>query len=70
MIEHDPIPDDVPVPDAIEQIRPVTESADLESLDIDERVPVDDGALSLESNESDWQEQREVVEDPDPDEIR
>ena len=41
MIEHDPIPDDVPVPDAIEQIRPVTESAELESLDIDERVPVE-----------------------------
>ncbi|MEZ0358134.1 hypothetical protein CRM90_19385 [Mycobacterium sp. ENV421] len=70
MIEHDPIPDDVPVPDAIEQIRPATESADLESLDIDERVPVDDGAPPLESNELDWQDQREVVEDPDPDEIR
>ncbi|WP_431233297.1 hypothetical protein ACQ856_00600 [Mycolicibacterium psychrotolerans] len=70
MIEHDPIPDDVPVPDAVEQIRPVTESADLESLDIGERLPVDDSTPPLESNELDWQDQRQVVEDPDPDEIR
>lgn len=70
MIEHDPIPDDVPVPDAIEQIRPATESADVESLDAGERVPLDDGTAPLESNELDWQEQRQVVEDPDPDEIR
>ncbi|QEN15601.1 hypothetical protein ACRDU6_25540 [Mycolicibacterium sp. ELW1] len=70
MIERDPIPDDVPVSDAIEQIQPATQSADLESLDIDERVPLDDGPPPLESNELDWQEQRQVVEDPDPDEIR
>ena len=43
---------------------------DLGSVDPDERAPADDGAPPLESNESDWQEQRQVVEDPDEDEIR
>ncbi|GAA2778569.1 hypothetical protein GCM10010533_16100 [Mycolicibacterium pallens] len=70
MIERDSIPDDVPVPDAVEQNRSVAESADLESVDPAERVPIDDGSAPLESNELDWQEQRQVVEDPDPDEFR
>ena len=70
MIEHDPIPDDVPVPDAVEQNRLVTESADLNRVDPDERVPIDDGPAPLESNELDWQEQHQVVEDSDPDEFR
>lgn len=70
MIERDSIPDDVPVPDAVEQNRSVAESADLENVDPAERVPIDDGSAPLESNELDWQEQRQVVEDPDPDEFR
>jgi len=70
MIERDPIPDDVPVPDAVEQNRPLTESFDLDTVDPDERVPIDDGAVPLESNELDWQEQRQVVDDPDQDEFR
>ncbi len=70
MIERDPIPDDVPVADAVEQNRSVTEATESGSVDRDEPVPVDDGIPPLESNELDWQEQRQVVEDPDQDEIR
>lgn len=65
MTEPESFPDDVPVADAVEQIRPAAEAADP-----DERVPVGDDAPPLESNESDWQEQRQVVEDPDEDELR
>jgi hypothetical protein len=70
MTERESFPDDVPVADAVEQLRPVTEPFDLESVDPDERVPVDDGVAPLESNESDWREQHQIVEDPDEDEIR
>lgn len=70
MTERDSIPDDVPVADAVEQNRLVAESAELESVDPDERVQIDDGAAPLESNELDWQEQRQVVDDPDLDEFR
>jgi hypothetical protein len=70
MTERELIPDDVPVADAVEQNRLVTEPADLETVDPDDRVPVDDGSVPLESNELDWQEQRQVVEDPDQDDIR
>ncbi len=71
MIERDSIPDDVPVPDAVEQ-----KTARWRSLPIwkvwilPSGVPIDDGSAPLESNELDWQEQRQVVEDPDPDEFR
>lgn len=70
MTERDFIPDDVPVADAVEQDRLVAEPADLDTVDPDDRVPIDDGPAPLESNESDWQEQRQVVEDPDQDDIR
>lgn len=70
MTEPESFPDDVPVADAVEQVRPAAEPADLESVDPGERVPLDDGPAPLESNESDWQEQRQIVEDPDEDEIR
>ncbi|MFN8032406.1 MAG: hypothetical protein U0Q47_03795 [Mycobacterium sp.] len=70
MTERESFPDDVPVADAVEQLRPAAEPADLESVDADGRVPVDNGVAPLESNESDWQEQRQVVEDPDEDDIR
>ncbi len=70
MIDPESIPDDVPVADAVEQNQPVMEATDSETVDPDERVPVDDGPAPLESNELDWQEQRQVVDDPDPDEIR
>lgn len=62
--ERDSFSDEVPVADAVEQERPAAESADVESVD-----PSGDGA-PLESNESDWQEQRQIVENPEQDEIR
>jgi hypothetical protein len=58
------------VADAIEQHRLATESADLDAVDPDERVPADDNVAPLEADESDWQEQHQVIEDPDRDEIR
>ncbi|KAA0104625.1 hypothetical protein [Mycolicibacterium sp. P1-5] len=70
MIERDPIPDDVPIPDAVEQNRLVAESGEHDSVDPDEWVPDDDGSAPLESNELDWQEQRQIIETPDQDELR
>lgn len=55
----DSIPDEVPVADAVEQ-----------RADVVEPEPLDDSDRPLESNESDWHEQRLVVEDPDQDELR
>ncbi|WP_319431148.1 hypothetical protein [Mycobacterium sp. RTGN5] len=46
------------------------ESADLDAADPDERVPIDGNAAPWKANESDWQEQQQVIEDPDRDEIR
>lgn len=57
--DPDPLPDEIPLADAVEQSRPATEPGDLPVAD-------DDGP-PLESSESDWQEQRLVVEDPDED---
>jgi hypothetical protein len=65
-----PFPDDVPLADAIEQQRPAAEAADLETVDLDERVPIENGDTPLESNASDWQEQHQVVETHDEDEVR
>jgi hypothetical protein len=62
MTERESFPDDVPVGDAVEQLRSVTEPAEQTSADAD--------SPPLESNESDWQEQLQVVENPDEDEIR
>lgn len=62
MTERGSFPDDVPVGDAVEQLRSVADPTDPERSG--------DDAPPLESNESDWQEQRQVVEDPDEDEIR
>ncbi len=62
MTERESFPDDVPLSDAVEQRRPVAEPAEPASLEAD--------APPLESNESDWQEQHQVVEYPDEDEIR
>jgi len=70
MTDRESFPDDVPVADAIEQHRPAAESADLDTVDPEERVPIDESAVPLETNESDWQEQHQVIEDPDQDEIR
>jgi hypothetical protein len=70
MTERDSFPDEVPVADAVEQQRLAAEFPDLESVDPDERVPVEEGDPALESNESDWQEQHQIVENPDEDEIR
>ena len=44
------------------KLRSVAEAAYAAGLELD--------ASPLESNESDWQEQRQIVEDPDEDEIR
>lgn len=54
------LPDDVPVADAVEQARSALEDADADDAPITEERP-------LESNESDWQEQLQVVEDPEED---
>jgi len=62
--------DEVPVADAVEQHRDAAEPADLESLDPDERVPVDDGETPLEANESDWQEQHRDAGGADEDDAR
>ena len=63
MSEHDSFPDEVPVADAVEQQRFASEPADDDSLELGGGVP-------LETNESDWQEQLQIVDDPDQDEIR
>ncbi|AQT82999.1 hypothetical protein B1R94_21485 [Mycolicibacterium litorale] len=63
MTQSDSFPDDVPVADAVEQQRPAVPAPDPDIIDSDAHPP-------LESNESDWQEQRQVVDDPDEDEIR
>ncbi len=62
--------DEVPVADAVEQHRDAAEPADLESLDPDERVPVDDGEPSLESDAADWQEQHRDAGGDDEDDVR
>ena len=55
------LPDEVSVADAIEQTRSA----------VDSEEPVDDYASApLESNESDWQEQHQVVDDFGEDEFR
>lgn len=58
--DSDSLPDDVPFADAVEQARPVVESADAADAVIAEEPP-------LESNESDWQEQLLEVDDPEED---
>lgn len=55
-------PDEVPVADAVEQIRPVVEPGD-------EMTPGADAA-PLETDASDWQEQREEIDPFDEDEFR
>ena len=50
---NQPLPDEVPVEDAIEAA--------------EEQVLPDDSPVPLESDEADWQEQRIVVEDPEED---
>lgn len=66
--EFSSLPDDAPLADAIEQMRPAAEDALVESVDPDERVPLDEGdSPPLESNPADWQEQRLTVDDPDDD---
>ncbi|MGY4710234.1 hypothetical protein ACXDF8_11870 [Mycolicibacterium sp. CBM1] len=63
MTDTDSFPDDVPIADAVEQLRPASEP-------VEPDIVVGPSDVPLESNESDWQEQLQVVEDPDPDEIR
>ena len=60
-------PDEVPVPDAVEQTRPAVDPSD-----VDPDVPSASAEFDapLESNESDWQEQRQVVEGFDEDDFR
>ncbi len=62
MTRPDPVPnsfaDEVPVADAVEQVRPAAES--------DEPNFPDDEA-PLEADASDWQEQRLIVDDPEED---
>lgn len=64
-------PDEVPVADAVEQIRPAQRPVDFETVDADGRVPLGESdSAPLESSESDWQEQRRVVDGFDEDEFR
>lgn len=67
MTQSDSFPDDVPIADAVEQRRPAVQTPDSELIDAE---PGTETEPPLESNESDWQEQRQVVEDPDSDEFR
>jgi hypothetical protein len=56
-------PDDVPVPDAVEQQRP-TADLSFEENDAPRRQP--DSDMPLETTASDWQEQQEsVLVDPE-----
>ena len=64
MSERDWTSDEVPEADAAEQLRPAADP------DVFFDIDPDGPGAPLESNESDWQEQHLVVEDPDPDEIR
>lgn len=59
MTNPDSFADEVPVADAVEQTRPAVEAGEAD-------LPGDDAA-PLESNESDWHEQRLIVEDPEDD---
>lgn len=62
MTGPDEIPDEVPEADAVEQSRPAVRD------DVDDDYVPGDDAAPLESNESDWQEQRlEVDLDPEDD---
>ena len=69
MSDSGPFPDDVPLADALEQQRSAAESADLETVDADEQVPTENRDTPLESNATDWQEQRQVVETRDEGEV-
>ncbi|EHB58530.1 hypothetical protein MycrhDRAFT_0966 [Mycolicibacterium rhodesiae JS60] len=70
MTERDSFPDDVPVADAVEQNRPAAEPADRDAADPDEPVRTDEDVAPLEADESDWQEQLQVIEESDQDEFR
>jgi hypothetical protein len=70
MTERDSFPDDVPVEDAVEQKRLVAEPADQDPTNLDDPTLIDDDVAPLEADESDWQEQHQVIEESDPDEFR
>lgn len=70
MTERDSFPDDVPVADAVEQNRLVAEPADQDAADSEERMRTGDDVAPLEADESDWQEQLQVIEESDQDEFR
>lgn len=56
MADRDNIfPDDVPVADAAEQLRPTEEPLE------DDEYPAEPGELPLEASPADWQEQQETV---------
>lgn len=69
MSQNESIADDVPVADAIEQMRPAVETVTLETVDPAEKVQISTGESEapLEVDESDWQEQHLVIEDPEDD---
>ena len=56
-----PFSDDVPIDDALEQQQPVADLTPTDGLD---------GPPPLESDPGDWQEQRQAVDELDPDEER
>ena len=65
-------PDEVPVPDAVEQSRPAIDSDDPPLAGADDAAPLERpfSERPLESDESDWQEQRVIVDGFDEDEFR
>ncbi len=65
-MEHQDVPDEVPVADAVEQDQPAVRPLIGES---DENSVSDPDGPPLEAGDGDWQEQRETV-DLDPDDPR
>jgi hypothetical protein len=63
MRENDVPSDDVPIADAVEQLQDTVDAAP------DEEEAVGPDVVPLEASDADWQEQRQVVVDPESDEF-
>lgn len=56
MYDRAEFPDDVPIPDAAEQQRPTADSLAEDEFEVE-----DSGAVPLEADAADWQEQQQPV---------
>ncbi|MDF2825860.1 MAG: hypothetical protein K0R68_3268 [Mycobacterium sp.] len=56
-----PFPDEVPVDDAVEQLQPAADPVSADEDDLAGATP------PLESDPSDWQEQHQLLDDPEDD---